>query len=60
MHLDAVNDNLVGVVRETMQPPRISLWLRPERAPIGFGPHCGKPSELAHLIKQGDPPSSTP
>jgi hypothetical protein len=36
--LDALSSDVVGVVRETMQPEPVSLWLRPETSSKGEQP----------------------
>jgi hypothetical protein len=33
--LESLNNDLVGLVRETMQPEHVSVWLRPATAPKG-------------------------
>jgi hypothetical protein len=41
-NLEALNDDLVGVVSETMQPAHVGFWLRP---PIGVGKVGGEGRE---------------
>ena len=37
--LDSLNAELITVVRETIQPEHLSLWLRPDTPPESRQPH---------------------
>jgi hypothetical protein len=37
--LSTLSDDLVGVVKETMQPEHVTLWLRPDTESKGWQPH---------------------
>jgi hypothetical protein len=38
-NLSSLNEELIAVVRETMQPEHVSLWLRPVITSGGRQPH---------------------
>ena len=37
--LGTLSDDLVGVVKDTMQPEHVTLWLRPDTGSKGWQPH---------------------
>jgi hypothetical protein len=47
-NLEALNNELVGVVRETMQPTHVFVWLRPDAGPK----EENKPAEQAHSAER--------